>query len=102
MTWNNIITARKITFKIIKSFIWAFSNQRVIKVYKIYRTFSCDFDEVDFDCTSIYSRSKNKYPRYKLEIQRKVNNSKVEKIADFFNNIQSNVSSTQLFLFPIK
>lgn len=85
MTWNNIITAKKITQNNQEFLYGTFQIREILKFTKFTEHLVVDFDDVESD-DLIYSDQRQIIPRYNSEIQRKVNNSKVEKIADFLIN----------------
>lgn len=82
MTWNNKINAIEIIQNNQEFLFGTFEIRQVREFTKYTEHLIVGFDEVD-EQDQIYEYSREIRPRYNPEIQRKVNNAKVERIADF-------------------
>lgn len=82
MTWNNKINAIEIIQNNQEFLFGTFEIRQVRQFTKYTEHLIVGFEEVE-ESDQIYETSKEIRPRYNPEIQRKVNNAKVERIADF-------------------
>ena len=82
MTWDNKINAKRVTQNNQEFLIGTFEIRQVREFTRFTEHLVVDIEEVEGD-GKIYTDQKQIRPVYNPEIQRKVNNSKVEKIADY-------------------
>ena len=82
MTWNNKINAIQIVQNNQEFLFGTFEIRQVREFTKFTEHLIVGYEEVDLD-SQIYSSGKQVKPIYNPQIQRKVNKSKVERIADF-------------------